>query len=149
MSNKLYDVLKFLAQIALPAVGTLYVTLAALWDLPKPQEVLGTILAIDTFLGILLGLQSAAYNKGVISAGNMNVTALDNGGKNFSLDLDHEPEELEDATEVRFRVKKQRKKPRGVTGIKREAGLALLEVVVIGAFVLALLALLFAAGVLH
>ena len=108
MNNKLYDRLKFLAQIALPALGTLYVTLAAIWDLPAPQEVAATILALDTFLGVLLGLQASAYNKGVIQAGHMNVVSLDNGGKNFSLDLDHEPEELENATELRFKVKKKR-----------------------------------------
>lgn len=112
MSSKLYDFLKFLAQIALPALGTLYITVAALWDLPKPQEVAGTILALDTFLGVVLGLQAAAFNKGVINAGHMNITALEDGGKNFSLDLDQEPEELEGATEVRFKVKKKRAKAR-------------------------------------
>lgn len=106
MNNKLYDRLKFLAQIGLPALGTLYVTLAAIWDLPAPQEVAATILAVDTFLGVLLGLQAASYNKGIIQAGHMNVVSLENGGKNFSLNLDHEPEELEHATEVRFKVKK-------------------------------------------
>lgn len=113
MSNKLYDYLKFIAQIALPAVGVLYVSLAALWDLPKPQEVAGTILAVDTFLGVLLGLQAHSYNKDVMQAGNMNVHQLDSGGKNFTLELDIEPEELEDASEVRFKVKKKRSSARG------------------------------------
>lgn len=107
MNNPWYDRLKFIAQIALPALGTLYVTLAAIWDLPAPQEVAATILAVDTFLGVLLGLQAAAYNKGIVNAGHMNVVALENGGKNFTLDLDQEPEELEHATEVRFKVKKK------------------------------------------
>ena len=111
----MYDRLKFVAQIALPALGTLYVTLAAIWNLPAPQEVAATILAVDTFLGVLLGLQSASYNKGVIQAGHMNVIPVEGGGKNFSLELDQEPEELEQAKEIRFKVKKQptrRRRPR-------------------------------------
>ena len=62
LSNKNYDVLKWIAQILLPAIGTLYAALAGIWRLPFPQEVLATIMAIDAFLGILLGLSSATYN---------------------------------------------------------------------------------------
>jgi Putative phage holin Dp-1 len=115
MSNKLYDYLKFLAQIGLPATGTLYVTLAAIWGLPAPQEVAATILAVDTFLGVLLGLQSASYNKGVVQAGNMNVVDLESGGKNFSLELNMEPEELEEKKELRFKVQKKARDRRGRT----------------------------------
>jgi len=63
LSNKLYDVLKFLAQYALPALGTLYFTLAQIWGFPYGKEIMGTILAVDTFLGVLLGLGTAQYNK--------------------------------------------------------------------------------------
>lgn len=63
ITGKLYDFLKWLAQIVLPAVGALYIALAALWDLPKPQEVAGTILAVDTFLGVLLGISQSVYAK--------------------------------------------------------------------------------------
>jgi len=112
VSNKWYDRLKFLAQIGLPATGTLYVTLAAIWDLPAPQEVAATILAVDTFLGVLLGLQAATYNKGVVQAGNMNVVDLESGGKNFSLELNMEPEELEEKNELRFKVQKKKERPR-------------------------------------
>lgn len=65
MKNKLYDILKFVAQIALPAVATLYFALATIWGLPFGEEVIGTITAIDLFLGSLLGLSSIQYNKGV------------------------------------------------------------------------------------
>lgn len=65
MSNKVYDVLKYIAQIVLPAAGTLYFTLSGLWNLPYPKEVVATITAIDTFLGIILGISSAQYNKTV------------------------------------------------------------------------------------
>ena len=62
MSNKVYDTLKWIALILLPAVGTLYFALANIWALPFPQEVVGTITAIDAFLGAVLGISSAQYN---------------------------------------------------------------------------------------
>lgn len=63
MSNKVYDVLKFIAQIVLPALATLYVTIASLWGLPYPDEISGTVMAIDTFLGALLMISSNQYHK--------------------------------------------------------------------------------------
>ena len=63
MSNKVYDILKYVAQILLPAIGTLYFALAAIWNLPYSEEIVGTITAIDTFLGILLGISSSNYIK--------------------------------------------------------------------------------------
>lgn len=65
MSNKLYDVLKFIAQIVLPALGTLYFALAGIWGFPYGEEIVGTIVAIDTFLGGILGLSSVQHNKSV------------------------------------------------------------------------------------
>ena len=63
MSNKVYDILKVIAQIILPGIGTLYFALASIWNLPFGEEVVGTITAIDTFLGALLGVSTAPYNK--------------------------------------------------------------------------------------
>lgn len=63
MSNKVYDVLKFIAQILLPALGTLYFALAGIWGFPYAEQVVGTITAVDTFLGVVLGISSANYNK--------------------------------------------------------------------------------------
>lgn len=63
MSNKFYDILKFIAQIVLPALGTLYFALSRIWKLPYGEEVVGSITAIDTFLGSLLGLFSINYNQ--------------------------------------------------------------------------------------
>lgn len=61
MSNKTYDTLKFIAQIVLPAIGTLYFALAGIWNLPYGEQIVGTITAIDAFLGALLGLSSVNY----------------------------------------------------------------------------------------
>lgn len=63
MSNKLYDVLKWIAMYFLPAAGTLYFALAGIWGLPYGEEIVGTITAIDTFLGVLLGIASSTYHK--------------------------------------------------------------------------------------
>ena len=63
MSNKVYDVLKYVAQIVLPALGALYFALAKIWNFPYGTEVVGTIAAVDTFLGALLKLSSDQYNR--------------------------------------------------------------------------------------
>lgn len=63
-SNKTYDIIKYIALIVLPAIGTLYFALASIWGLPYGQEVVGTITAIDTFLGALIGISAHNYNKG-------------------------------------------------------------------------------------
>lgn len=63
MSNKLYDVLKYIAQIVLPALGTLYFALAGIWNFPYGEQIVGTITAVDTFIGILLGISTYNYNK--------------------------------------------------------------------------------------
>ena len=66
MTNKTYDVLKFFAQIVLPALSAFYVTVAGLWGLPFPKEISGTIMAVDTFLGALLMISNAQYKKELI-----------------------------------------------------------------------------------
>lgn len=63
MSNKTYDVLKYIAQVVLPALGALYASLSGIWGLPYGEAVVGTVAAIDTFLGALLMIQSAKYRK--------------------------------------------------------------------------------------
>lgn len=63
LSNKTYDVLKWIAQILLPAVGTLYFALAQIWGLPYGEQIVGTITAVDAFLGALLGISTALYRK--------------------------------------------------------------------------------------
>ena len=58
-----YDLLKYVAQIVLPAIGTLYFALASIWGLPYGEQIVGTITAIDCFLGALLGVSTYQYNK--------------------------------------------------------------------------------------
>lgn len=65
ISNKTYDVLKWIAQYFLPALGTLYFALAGIWGLPYGEQVVGTLAAVDTFLGVVLGVSTAVYKKNV------------------------------------------------------------------------------------
>lgn len=65
MSNKTYDVLKYIAQIVLPALGTLYFAIAEIWGLPYAKQIVGTISAIDTFMGVVLRISSNNYYAGL------------------------------------------------------------------------------------
>lgn len=65
LSNKAYDILKYIAQIVLPAMATLYVTVAGIWSLPYAEAISGTIMAVDFFLGALLKISSDNYYKEV------------------------------------------------------------------------------------
>lgn len=70
MNNRTYDILKWIQRIVLPAAATLYLALGTIWtgviDLPYPEPIAATITAIDAFMGALLGVSSAAYNKEVL-----------------------------------------------------------------------------------
>lgn len=61
MSNRTYDILKWIAQILLPAIGTLYFAIAQIWGLPYSEQIVGTIMALDAFLGAVLGVSTKAY----------------------------------------------------------------------------------------
>jgi len=63
MSNRTYDILKDIAQLILPALGTLYFALAGIWGFPYGEQIVGTIAAVDAFLGVLLKLSSIQYYK--------------------------------------------------------------------------------------
>lgn len=63
MNNKLYDWLKWIAQIWLPALASLYFAIAQIWSLPYAEQIVGTITAIDAFLGALLGVSTIQYKK--------------------------------------------------------------------------------------
>ena len=64
LKNEVYDVLKWIAALLLPALATLWLTLSSIWGLPYGEEIGLTISAIDLFLGAILGISSANYNKG-------------------------------------------------------------------------------------
>lgn len=63
MSNKVYDILKWIVIVVLPACATLYVLLANTWGFPYADEISATITGVTTFLGVILGISSVKYNK--------------------------------------------------------------------------------------
>ena len=90
LSNTVYDRLKYTAQIGLPAAGTLYFTLAQIWGLPAAEQVVGTIVAIDTFLGVLLGFATKTFNESEAK---------------FDGDVDMVPDPDQDVTNIRTSFK--------------------------------------------
>lgn len=105
ITGKLYNYLKFLALVVLPAVGTLYFALAGIWGLSSGEEVVGTIVALDTFLGVILQISSTNYDSST-AQGTLGILESD-GRKVFKLELDGDPEyELEGKDRVVFRVQK-------------------------------------------
>jgi hypothetical protein len=62
LNNRLYDVLKELAQVWLPGLGTLYFALAGIWHLPAADKVVGSVVAVDAFLGVILKISTTTYN---------------------------------------------------------------------------------------
>ena len=65
MKKEIYNILKYLQRLALPALATLYLTLAGIWSLPYGEQISATIMAVDVFLGVLLGLTKASCNRAV------------------------------------------------------------------------------------
>ena len=63
ISNEAYDKWKWIAQYGLPGIGTFYFAVAGIWGLPYPEQIVGTIVALDTLLGVFLGISTAQYNK--------------------------------------------------------------------------------------
>lgn len=62
-SNTTYDILRFIADLVLPALGTLYFALGQIWGFPYGEEIVGTITALVAFFDVLLGISKRNYNK--------------------------------------------------------------------------------------
>ena len=73
MSNKTYDILKYIAQIVLPALGVLWFSISRIWGIGYGEEILATITALDCFLGAILGISTMAYNKRIGGAEDGNL----------------------------------------------------------------------------
>lgn len=104
IKGKTYDTLKFLAQIVFPALASAYFALAGIWGLPAAEQVVGTIVVLDTFLGALLQISSSNFTANT-AKGVLNIKTKPNGGKVFDLELEGDPEfELEGKDRVIFEV---------------------------------------------
>lgn len=109
LSNTVYDVLKWIALVFLPAFGSLYFGLAPLWDFPKADEVVGTIMLVDTFLGVLLGISSKKYQdprEGTL-IGFLDVTEKKGGGLGMDLQFPGDPHEIPQHDRVTFKVRRR------------------------------------------
>lgn len=104
LSDKVYTKLRVFVEILLPALSTLYFTLAQIWGFPNPEKVVGSIAAITTFLGLMLRSARRSYNKSDAKYdGNLNVVEED-GKTVFSLDLKADPETLSEKKDITFKV---------------------------------------------
>ena len=61
--DRVYDALKWICMIVLPALGTFYFAVAGIWNLPYAEQIVGTIAAVTTLIGALIGISTANYNK--------------------------------------------------------------------------------------
>ena len=105
LSDATYEKLKFVALVLLPALSTLYFTLGGLWNFPNIEQVVGTIAALDTFLGVILRISTKAYNTSPGRYdGDMRVTENEDGVKMFRLELNDDPVGLPDKKSVTFKV---------------------------------------------
>lgn len=104
ISNRTYDILKYIAQYVLPASGTLYFALSAIWGLPYGEQIVGTITAIDAFLGVLLGISTSAYKKEDHTDGVMVVDTTDPNKDIYRMELKSEPETLATKSAVTFKI---------------------------------------------
>lgn len=108
ITGKRYDWLKWVAQLLLPAVGTVYYILAGILGLGEADNVVGTIIAIDLVLGVFLNISQVKYGKNV-GHGDLVVEEAETGETSMRLELDNTPEELASKQEIRFKVKKKPK----------------------------------------
>ena len=63
ITNKTYDVIKWIVVIVIPAIITLYATLGNIWNFPRVEQITATLAAIDVFLGAIMQISSSKYNK--------------------------------------------------------------------------------------
>lgn len=92
-SPRSYDKLKFVAQIVLPALATLWFSIGSIWNLQHTTEIVGTITAVDLFLGLILQLSSTAYYKsGANFDGELKTVSREDGSEAVVFDVQNDPE---------------------------------------------------------
>lgn len=106
LPSKTYNFVKPLVQIALPAAATLYSALALIWGFPYEIEIVGTITAVATFLGVVLGVSTRNfYNSDRPYDGTMNVIEQDSS-LIHQIEINTPPEDLSKQKSVNFKVNK-------------------------------------------
>lgn len=101
LAEKVYDFFKELATIYIPALGVLYAALAGIWHLPHPVEVVATLAAISTFLGVILKISNASYNN---AGGPADGSVVMDGSTPTKLSIDLTPTELGKKSQIVLNV---------------------------------------------
>lgn len=105
LSNGLYDQVKRSATVLLPGFSALYFALAQIWGLPAAEQVVGTVAAVNVFLGLLMSLSTKAYNSnGLNLDGDLHVITEDDGKAYTGVALNDIPEVVRDQKTVTLRV---------------------------------------------
>ena len=106
LSDRLYDVLKQLVQLVIPAIGALYFGLAQIWGFPNAEEVVGTCALIATFLGVFLQFSKRSYEASPTKYDGAVVISqnAETGAKLYSLELNVDPSQLDGKKDVTFKV---------------------------------------------
>jgi hypothetical protein len=106
LSNKQYDFLKKLAQLWLPAAGSLYFGLAVIWGLPFGEQVVGSLALLATFIGVILGKSSAKYLASDRPFdGDILTSTSEDGVVTYTLELGVDPYDIPKKDKITFRVK--------------------------------------------
>lgn len=104
LTDTLYKKLKWAVQVVMPAISTLYFTLGSVWDWSYVEPVLGTMAAVTTFGGVLLGVSTRTYNKSDAKfAGEIKITEVD-GVKKYNLVVNGDPENIDSMDEAIFKI---------------------------------------------
>lgn len=112
LNNVVYDVAKDAALIYLPAFSVMYATLATLWGWPAVDQVVGTIIAFDTFLGVVLKISTKSYNNSAKSTdGRFIVDQSDPTKDIYTLDVTTPLEDVADANKITLKVDNQTPPP--------------------------------------
>lgn len=107
MSDAAYDRLKYLGQIILPALATLYFALSEIWGFPYGPETVGTITAFDAFLGVLLGISSSSYYSGGRRFDGVIEVYEDENTKQFTINVEDDPYVLDQKDSVTFSIQRE------------------------------------------
>lgn len=102
--DKIYDILKWISRVVLPAIGTLYFALAGIWGFPYAEQILGTITALVTFLGVVLGISSAKYEPEADGVLVEQLTETGEGTGSFYVELASDPASLTGKKIVTFKL---------------------------------------------
>lgn len=104
LSNPLYDQLKRATTVLLPGVGALYFALAQIWGLPAAEEVVGTIAAVNVFLGLVVNVSSKSYDNSDQKFDGVAHLSNQDGRAYIGLEMHEGPEAIADKKEVILKV---------------------------------------------